>query len=225
MNKSPAHLHSDTDAAKPRWERRKDARPHELLSAALTLFVEKGYAATRLEDVAKQAGVSKGTLYLYFDNKEELFKAVVTEHISPALNLAETMIENFTGHSRELIKNVMDGWWQQVGSTPLAGLCKLVMAESSHFPEIARFYHAVVIDRAHKMIRSMIHRGQQRGEVRADIDEDHMAHVLCSPMVMLMIWHHSFDCCVAEPIDNQRYLAQYLELTLHGLLINSANTH
>lgn len=223
MNKSPIHLHSDTDSAKPRWERRKDARPHELLSAALALFIENGYAATRLEDVAKQAGVSKGTLYLYFDNKEELFKAVVTEHISPALNMAETMIENFSGHSRELIKNIMDGWWQQVGSTPLAGLCKLVMAESRHFPEIARFYHDAVIDRAHQMIRSMIRRGLQRGEVRADIDEDNMAHVLCAPMVMLMIWHHSFDGCVAKPINDQRYLAQYLDLSLHGLLIDSAS--
>ena len=66
-------------AARPRWERRKEARPAELLAAALELFVEKGYAGTRLDDVAQRAGVSKGTLYLYFENKEDLFKAVVRE--------------------------------------------------------------------------------------------------------------------------------------------------
>lgn len=70
---------------KPRWERRKDARPQELLDAALALFVERGYAATRLDDVAARAGVSKGTLYLYFENKEELFKAVVRANLVSAL--------------------------------------------------------------------------------------------------------------------------------------------
>ena len=77
----------------PRWSRRKDARPAELTRAALELFVERGYAATRLEDVAKRAGVSKGTLYLYFDSKEELFKAVVREGLVPALERGERMVE------------------------------------------------------------------------------------------------------------------------------------
>src|SRR5512142_2809813 len=115
---------------KPRWERRKEARPSELLAAALQLFVEKGYAGTRLEDVARRAGVSKGTLYLYFENKEELFKAVVRNTIVPALGEAEASIAGFDGHSADLLKSVVHAWWTRLGATKASGIIKLVMAEA-----------------------------------------------------------------------------------------------
>src|SRR5437868_15475989 len=107
--------------SKPRWERRKEARPQELLAAALDLFVERGYAATRLDDVAAQAGVSKGTLYLYFTNKEELFKAVVRENVLPVLDAAQEIIDNFEGGSADLFREIMMGWWLRIGSTKLSG--------------------------------------------------------------------------------------------------------
>src|SRR6185295_498201 len=106
---------------KPKWERRKDARPQELLAAALDLFVERGYAATRLEDVAAQAGVSKGTLYLYFTNKEELFKAVVRENMLPVLGEAEGIVGQYAGSSVELFREIMLGWWERIGNTKLSG--------------------------------------------------------------------------------------------------------
>src|SRR5690348_16342731 len=114
---------------KPRWERRKDARPQELLAAALDLFVERGYASTRLEDVAKRAGVSKGTLYLYFENKEELFKAVVRENIVPAIGDGEDIIAGFEGNSAELLRCVLMGWWERIGETKASGITKLMMSE------------------------------------------------------------------------------------------------
>src|ERR1700741_4310120 len=92
---------------KPRWERRKDARPQELLAAALDLFVERGFASTRLEDVARRAGVSKGTLYLYYENKEELFKAVVRNSIVPAIGEAEVSIAESDDHSADLLRFVI----------------------------------------------------------------------------------------------------------------------
>jgi len=107
---------------KPRWERRKDARPQELLAAALEQFVERGFAATRLEDVARSAGVSKGTLYLYFANKEELFKAVVRESIVHPIGEAEHAISAFEGSSGELLREILMSWWDQVGATKLAGI-------------------------------------------------------------------------------------------------------
>src|ERR1700739_4507230 len=91
---------------KGRWERRKDARPQELLAAALDLFVERGYAATRLDDIATRAGVSKGTLYLYFTNKEDLFKAVVREHLLPVLGEFEQTIDQYQGHSCDLLRDI-----------------------------------------------------------------------------------------------------------------------
>jgi AcrR family transcriptional regulator len=109
-------MHSPTDT-KPRWERRKDARPQELLAAALDLFVSRGYAATRLEDVARSAGVSKGTLYLYFANKEELFKAVVRDAIVQPIGEAETDYAALDGHSADLLRTLLMRWWDKVGAT------------------------------------------------------------------------------------------------------------
>src|SRR5262252_8704646 len=103
---------------KPRWERRKDARPAELLAAALDLFVERGYAATRLDDVARRAGVSKGTVYLYFSSKEELFKAVVREGLVPLLERGEKMVAEHRGSIATLIDQLVRGWWEAVGHTP-----------------------------------------------------------------------------------------------------------
>ena len=96
---------------KPRWERRKDARPQELLAAALDLFVERGFASTRLEDVAKRAGVSKGTLYLYFENKQELFKAVVRDNIVHSIGEAEDSMAASDASSGELLRSLMMQWW------------------------------------------------------------------------------------------------------------------
>jgi AcrR family transcriptional regulator len=119
----------------PKRERRKDARPGELLEAALQLFVQKGYAATKVEDVAALAGVSKGTLFLYFPTKEDLFKAVVSENLSqhfPAWNLA---FESFEGSSAEMLRFALQSWWEKIGSTPASGICKLMLSESRNFPD------------------------------------------------------------------------------------------
>jgi AcrR family transcriptional regulator len=208
----PASPHS-----KPRWERRKDARPQELLAAALDLFVERGFAATRLEDVAKMAGVSKGTLYLYFANKEDLFKAMVRENMLPALGEAEDAIACHEGHSAELFRNIMLGWWQRIGETKLSGICKLIMAESGNFPELARFYHEEVISRGDAMITHLLQRGIARGEFR-QIDAQQLTNVIVAPVIMLMMWKHSFGACQIERIAPEAYLNSFIDLCLHGLL-------
>lgn len=168
---------------KPRWERRKDERPQELLAAALDLFVDKGFAATRLNDVAARAGVSKGTLYLYFTNKEDLFKAVVRENLVPLLDEAEALIDSFDGHSADLFRDIMLGWWQRIGDTKLSGITKLMMAESGNFPELAQFYHKEMIVRGNAMISRILERGVARGEFRA-IDPHLTTQAIIAPMIM-----------------------------------------
>lgn len=202
---------------KPRWERRKDARPQELLAAALDLFVERGYAATRLDDVASRAGVSKGTLYLYFTNKEELFKAVVRENIIPIVDEAEDIVEGHAGSSAELFREIIMGWWERMGNTKLSGITKLMLAESNNFPEVAQFYHTEFISRANAMIVRMIERGIGRGEFRS-VDVKHTMNVVCAPMLMLMMSKHSFGICNIEPISAEDYLNSFIDLVLHGLL-------
>ena len=100
-----------------------------MLAAALDLFVERGFASTRLEDVAKRAGVSKGTLYLYFENKDELFKAVVRNTIVPVIGAAEGSIASDHDDSAALLRSVMFAWWERIGATKASGIVKLVMAE------------------------------------------------------------------------------------------------
>lgn len=205
---------------KPRWERRKDARPQELLAAALDLFVERGYAATRLDDVAAQAGVSKGTLYLYFANKEELFKAVVRENVVPVLGEAEGILESYEGSSIELFREIILGWWARIGNTKLSGIAKLMMAESCNFPEVAQFYHDEVISRGNAMIVRMLERGIQRGEFR-NVDVMATQSVICAPMLMLMMWKHSFNACKTDPVNPEAYLNSVIDVFLHGLLNHS----
>lgn len=202
--------------SKPRWERRKDARPQEVLAAALDIFVERGYAATRLDDVAARAGVSKGTLYLYFENKEELFKAVVRENLVPALSEAEDYIENYSGSSTDLLREFILAWWKRIGETKLSGITKLMMAESGNFPDVASFYHEEVISRGNALIIRVLERGMDSGEFRK-IDKVHANLIIVGPVLMLMMWKHSFHACQPVPISASDYLDCFLDLITRGL--------
>jgi len=201
---------------KPRWERRKEARPAELVSAALDLFVEKGYAGTRLDDVAARAGVSKGTLYLYFENKEELFKAVVRENIVARISQSADEALHYDGSSAELLSRLITNWWKEYGSSTAGGISKLMMAESGNFPEIARFFLDEVIEPWHRMLAAVIQRGAERGEFRT-IRPEMFARVVTGPLVMLSLWKHSFGACSQQPLDANEYLATHLDIVLSSL--------
>ena len=202
----------------PRWTRRKEARPQELLDAALGLFVERGYSATRLDDVARRAGVSKGTLYLYYASKEDLFKAVVRENVVPLLGEAEAMIRDHAGSSAQLLRQILLGWWERIGETRLSGITKLVMAEAGNFPELASFYNEEVILRGNAMLAQVLERGIASGEFRA-LDTVQTTSIIAAPIMMLMMWKHSFGGpCALQSITPQAYLHGVTDLLLQGLL-------
>src|SRR3954470_17369248 len=117
--------------------RRKEARPAELLEAALTLFVEKGFAATRSEEVAKAAGVSKGTLYLYFPSKEELLKAVIQHYLADQIAAGAEEAAALDGPTPEVMEDLLVTWWSRLYDSPASGVFKLVITEVCNFPEIA----------------------------------------------------------------------------------------
>ncbi|MFZ5567649.1 MAG: TetR/AcrR family transcriptional regulator [Pseudomonadota bacterium] len=202
----------------PKRERRKEARPGELLAAALELFVEKGYAATRSEEVARRAGVSKGTLFLYFATKEELFKAVVRENIAGRFAEWNTEFETFEGSAPEMLRYALMMWWERIGKTPAAGITKLMMSEAVNFPELAAFYQQEVIEPGHELIRRILQRGVDRGEFRP-MDMEHAIFAVLAPMIFLMSWKHSFGACVSSSslLDPERYLEQQSQILLHGL--------
>jgi AcrR family transcriptional regulator len=186
----------------PRWTRRKDARPEEITGAALELFVERGYAATRLEDVAARAGVAKGTVYLYI--------------VSPIAEM-RTMVEQFQGGSFELLRLMLRGWWERIGSKPLSGIPKLIVAEAGNFPEIARFYMAEVVEPGQAAIEGIIRRGIARGEFR-ELEARHSALLIAAPLLLTALWRNSLAPFADAPLDEVRLLEAHLDALRRALL-------
>jgi len=210
-----------TDIPTPhKRERRKQARPGELLLAALELFVEKGFAATRSEEVAQRAGVSKGTLFLYFPSKEELFKAVVRENIVRHQNEGAEEIARFQGPTAELLEYLMLEWWRRYGATRASGISKLVMSEASHFPDLARFFQDEVVTPGHEMVRSVLQRGIDRREFRP-VNLELTVHSVLAPLLFLVTWKHAMaPCCPAtQPIDPEAFIRHHAQLMVRGLTV------
>jgi TetR/AcrR family transcriptional regulator len=211
-----------TDTTVPhKRERRKQDRPGELLEAALDLFVEKGFAATRVEEVAARAGVSKGTLFLYFPSKEDLFKAVVRENVVTAVAQGAAEVAQFQGTSGELLEWMMLQWWRRYGATKASGISKLVMSEASNFPDLADFFRTEVITPAHALVRSALQRGKDRGEFR-DVDTELALHSVMAPLLFLVMWKHSMGpCCPShDQIDPEAFISEHAQLMARGLSIS-----
>jgi AcrR family transcriptional regulator len=200
-----------------RRSRRKEARPGELLAAALDLFVEKGYAATRVEEVAQRAGVSKGTLFLYFPSKEELFKAVVRENISGRFAEWNDEFDRFEGSTQEMLRYCLFSWWERVGSTKASGIAKLMMSEAQNFPALTQFYQHEVIQPGNTLIERILQRGITRGEFRL-MDVKYGVMLVLAPMIFMAMWQHSLGTCCGDHVqlDPHQYLAAQLDMLLHG---------
>lgn len=222
LSKFIAARHDEVHAKR---ERRKEARPGELLAAALDLFVEKGFAATRAEEVAARAGVSKGTLFLYFPSKEELFKAVVRENISGRFAEWNEEFAAFEGSTADMLRYCMKVWWDRLGATKASGITKLIISEARNFPEIAAFYQTEVIVPAQQLLRRILQRGVDRGEMRVP-DPEYAIYCVIAPMIFLIMMKHSLGACVPQdhPLDPQRYIAAQLETMLQGLCVRAADT-
>lgn len=202
--------------ASPRWQRRADERPQELLDAALAVFVERGFAAARLDEVARRAGVSKGTVYLYFSGKEDLLKALVESAIVPELENVEALARAHAGSSRELLIAMVGAMWRSIALSPLSGIPKLMLAEAGNFPELARYFLEAVIQRHWAALRRVLEEGMERGEFRR-LPSDLAVRIFIAPMMMAVFWKHSFMPLEATPLDMERYFAVALDMTLAGI--------
>jgi AcrR family transcriptional regulator len=209
---------------RPTRRRRKEARPQELLDAALALFVERGFSATRSEEVAARAGVSKGTLYRYFPSKEELFKAVVRANLSARIAEGQLAADRFAGPSAQLLRSLMHAWWQRVGDTAAGGIFKIIVAEVRNFPELAQFYADEVAIPAQRLISSTLRRGIASGEFRP-VPVNETTHTLVAPMLFLALHKHSIGACrgLAPAIDPAALIDTQIDLMLRG--IESGRAH
>ncbi|MES2635461.1 MAG: TetR/AcrR family transcriptional regulator [Pseudomonadota bacterium] len=210
------------DEVQAKRERRKEARPGELLDAALDLFVEKGFAATKAEEVAARAGVSKGTLFLYFPSKEELFKAVIRENLSGRFATWNDEFQKFEGNSADMLRFCMKMWWDRIGATRASGITKLMISEARNFPELAAFYQQEVIRPGQELIKRILKRGIARGEFQVH-DLEYASFSITAPMVFLIMMKHSLGACAPQdfPLDPERYIASQVETLLNGFNVRT----
>jgi TetR/AcrR family transcriptional regulator len=199
-------------------QRRKAARPQELLAAALTQFVTKGLAATRIDDVARLAGVSKGTLYLYYASKEELFKAVVRNSLGLVIAQGSELVDRWEGDTTELLHGLAHTWWSQVGGSDASGIFKLVIAEVGNFPELAQFYVDEVIAPTHTLLGKAVARGIARGEFR-QLDVTTVVHALMATAQFLALYNYCAGCAPNNPfpLSSDTFMQTQIDLLLHGL--------
>ncbi len=196
--------------------RAPNERPREILDAALALFVEKGFAGTRLDDVAERAGLSKAAIYLYFDDKTALFKGVIQQAVISNFGTVEAMLAAHRGPVAALISAILEFMASRVEDTPLASIAKLVIAESRAFPEIGRFYLDEVIGRGIPLFEGLIARGIAQGEFRK-VDPMLTVRSLIGPMVLGIIWKTVFEPIGADKLDVRALARHHAELMIHAL--------
>jgi AcrR family transcriptional regulator len=201
----------------PKQRRAPSERPNEILMAALELFVEKGFAATRLDDVAERAGLSKAAIYLYFEDKFALFQGVVRLAIANNLGTAEGMLAGYSGPIAPLIPQLLNFLAGRITETPIGAVAKLVISESRAFPELGRFYLDEVFGRALTMLEGLIARGIADGEFR-DVDPALTARSLGSAMLFGALWKTVFEPIGAQPLDLQALARNHADVLLNGLL-------
>lgn len=200
-------------------QRRKAERPQELLDAALHLFVEKGFAATKAEDIARQAGVSKGTLYLYYTSKEDLLREVISQRVSTRIASGAQTAASFQGRSADLMRSLLVDWWSETLESDASAVIKLVVAEVRNFPELAEHWTREVIGPGSQLIGSMVQRGIDSGEFRPDVNLPSVVHSLVLPMIMLCVHRHSFGACGCQMpgFEPKTFIREHVELVLRGL--------
>ena len=203
--------------AKAQKQRRAPTeRPGEIIDAALALFVEKGFAATRLDDVAERAGLSKAAIYLYFADKTALFKGVIEQAVGRNLGAVEAMLAQHRGPVGPLLSTILEFMATRIETTPMASVAKLVIAELRAFPEIGRYYLDQVIGRGLPLLEQLIRRGIASGEFR-NVDPGLTVRSIVGPMLLAGIWRTVFEPIGAESLDVRALARHHADLMLHAL--------
>ena len=211
-------MSSPSSPPEPRWRRLPEERPQQIIDAALSVFGERGLSCARLDDIAKLAGLSKGTIYLYFPNKEELFREVVRQTIVAEIERAESRLADAPQRSAtEALVKFVHGYWSFIRSAKFAALFRLVHAELGNFPDLAQFYAREVVERTLRLIAGILERGMETGEFRRQ-DPVVAARMLGPLLLMHSLWcnHRDLFKSIANRSDEQ-VLDELLAFYLHAL--------
>lgn len=206
----------------PRWKRRAEARPGEIVAAAFAEFSEKGFAATKLDDVAKRAGVAKSSLYVYFRTKEDLFRAVVRSQVAPNLDAIKAMADAYDGPFAQLAAMILQAVAQNLANDRLAGVVKMVIGESRNFPDLAKIWHDDLLSRAVVALSGVVTRAQERGELSSG-DSRLIVFSLLGPMFMALLYRSVFCHVTRELPDLQDLARQHTQIFLNGALFRSTS--
>ncbi len=199
-----------------RWQRRKEDRPAELLDAALSEFFEKGFAAARLEDIAARAGVSKGTVYLYFDSKEDMFEALVRAIPQANVEQVRTIVGDASVAADVVLERALTAIGGFLRDERMIKFPRLIISDGGRFPKLAETYKREVISRGVALLSSVITRGIASGVFR-EVDPERAAFAAISPLLFVAIWHTTFERFDDKPLDADAYVAQHIETFLRGI--------
>lgn len=207
-------------ARSQRWQRRKEARPAELLEAALDVFFEKGFAAARLDDIAARAGVSKGTVYLYFDSKDDVFEALV--HAIPEVKIEQlrAVAADRSVPADQMLRRALSFVGSMLQDERMRKFPRLVIGEGGRFPKIAETYKNTIISRGLAVLSTIIERGIAEGRFRK-IDPKHAAYGVMSSVLFSAIWKTTFERFDDQPLDAQAFLDQHIDTFLRGITARS----
>ncbi|MGI9261431.1 MAG: TetR/AcrR family transcriptional regulator [Woeseiaceae bacterium] len=198
----------------PRYQRRKEDRPAEIAEAAMQTFAEKGYAATKVEEVARRAGVSKGLLYLYFKTKEELFKAVVRNFVSPHLDSLVDITESSDLSATGFLNGPFLEFAKTVPKSPARRLILLMVAEGHKHPDLVEWYWKNVVSRGISTLKTVIDKGVENGEFRPSTLQD-FPHLLVSPVLFSTVFTNLFE--PHANLDTDRFIEAHVELMLNSI--------
>lgn len=196
--------------AQPRYQRRKEERPQEITEAAFQAFAEKGYAATRVEEVAQRAGVSKGLLYLYFKTKEELFKAVIKSIVIRRVDALVAALEKTELSSEDFLRGPLLEFMKSVPGSPVAVVIRLMISEGHRHPDLVDYYWENVVSKGLAAISRFIDRGVQRGEFRATVVSE-LPQLLLAPVMLAVIWRILF---ARRVLDTDKLIATHIDMIL-----------
>jgi AcrR family transcriptional regulator len=194
----------------PRFHRRKEDRPQEIAAAALAAFAEKGYAATRVDEVAKRAGISKGLVYLYFKTKEEMFKAVVRSFVVPRVDALIAIVDRADMSSEEFFRGPFLDFVKKIPGSPVSVVIRLMIAEGPKHPDLLQFYWDNVVSRGLGAIGELLERGVQAGEFRRSQVTD-LPHLFIMPVVFSVIFKLLFE---AQSTDSDKLIETQLDVLL-----------
>jgi AcrR family transcriptional regulator len=208
----------EATASLPRWTRKPQARPDEVLNAALKQFSRHGFAATRMDDIAKAAGLSKAAIYLYFPSKEDVFKALIEARV---VVLGDAIAAAITAHGLkgdpiEGLRTIIRMWSASSSDSHMAAIPRIVLAESARFPKLADYYHDVVITRIQKILVELIEGGIEKGSFRA-INPIVAARALVAPLIFEVLRRQAFPS--DKPVLSLADLSTtFFDLFLNGIM-------